>query len=117
MTSQELYDLTKPLFDKHPSAKPEHYDYKYNKWCEREMWADEGEFISDNCAEISFTGYLVQWLAECDDKEGIEVVPNCGHSGDNWVIWSRFGDEVLGGGPTLLHALVAACMEVKGVQQ
>ena len=106
MTAKELYDLTKPLFAKHPSAKP--YAYFFSPpYVEMEI--DKITLTH----ELILTGHLVQWLAECDDKEGIEVVPNCGHSGDKWVLWSRFGNELLGGGPTLLHALVAACMEVE----
>jgi hypothetical protein len=92
MTASELHNLTKDLFAKHPSAKPEFLNMQYfdGQSCDNEIKA----------AALIIQGHLFAWMSAhqgahffCKQAEDVFVVDRVAHH-------------------TLIRALVAACLQV-----
>lgn len=105
MTSQQLHDLTKALFAKHPSAKPDGLYPPIE--ADADWWIDNdkgspGVPVFTSTAELIIIGHLAKWLAE---KEwSYRITQN---ARDCFCVnrWNEY--------PTILDALVAAAIEVE----
>lgn len=102
MTAKELHILTAQLFEKHPSAKSPTVDY----------FRKELEFM-DDALELIIQGHLAEWILTHPAKEDknrrivleMDIVPNASEDHRHCVNGCF--------GRTILHALVAACMEIE----
>jgi Fe-S-cluster formation regulator IscX/YfhJ len=112
MRAQDLHAIVQPLFEKHPSTKPEGVNFKDVPWTAFEaphFVDDHNRGLYAKSVERIFVGHLAQWLAEkgqCPSIWGPKAVES---SGRGWVVNTNAGIRF---GPTLLEALCAACMEV-----
>lgn len=112
MTAKQLYELTAPLFAKHPSACPPRFycqqgNYRsgFFGWRDRNDWTGTGLCDEDSdIAALIIQGHLVEWLA----KNG--EAPECTQFSDEWIVYMNRKNA---SGETLLHALIAACMEIE----
>jgi hypothetical protein len=110
MTATKLYELTKPIFDKHPSAKPEWLQWRSiaERWVTVYQDAENvraSNGLTDEAAALIVQGHLVEWL--------------CSRHATDFFLTS-WGWQCTIDRPnrtfereTLLEALIAACMEVE----
>jgi hypothetical protein len=106
VTAQELYDLTAPLYAKHPTAKP---PWLCGECLPIGYWrlllnSCQGVRIpQDDAVESMMSGYLLEWMC----RKGNAKIVTCVN--ERWYVhdWRSSGR-----GSTLLHALVEAAMEV-----
>src|SRR6476620_2252207 len=108
MTAQKLYELTKPLFEKHPSAKTEELcqpKYDIDGWAWKNHPLSNCRVgMSDSAAALVIQGHLIEWLTT-------------GRTCEITTMGNEACVAVYGAGrhysPTLLEALIDACMEVE----
>lgn len=118
ITAAQLHDMTKALFEKHTSAKPERfYTQQGTSRSAFFGWHDandkqRGFGLSDGDSDIAaliITGHLTQWLAERvnEERQDLEIEVYKGKWYIKWEPDSQYS------GATLLEAIIAACMEVE----
>lgn len=112
MDAKDLYELTVPLFHKHPSACPKRFFFFFDNPGLQNEECFCVEKIDSDWAALIIQGHLVEWLI------GSQLVANnrkrnlsidvSEHSTEacRYCVDGNFG-------PTLLEALVVACMEVE----
>jgi hypothetical protein len=111
MNAKELHDLTAPLFEKHPSAKPPRLFQNIPNECGC-FWRFDLLPLSDNAASLIIQGHLAQWLAEKTKGNIFTVSAPATHISPIYKKWGC-GAGVKNERDTFLEALVAACMEVE----
>jgi hypothetical protein len=103
MTAKELYELTAPLFAKHPSAKPPRLFQNIPNECGC-FWRFDLLPLSDNAAALIIQGHLAQWLAEKSNGLTIRAVY------DDPMCWTANQGQQR---DSILKSLIFACMEVE----
>ncbi len=114
MTAYQLHLLTRPLFVRHPSARPSFLDFHPGDGVKfKDAWTAEQWGVCDAGASLIIQAHLLQWLADNSFYGQFDILQDrrtesaSGNRTDarRYRIHGHYG-------PTMLHALVAACLAV-----